>query len=99
MNCQKLKKMNVQDIKDRIQDELQNKEIDQLDNDLCSEDRHFRFVDGKVREGLCFWHLPVLSMDGLEISESFTSMCPTDTSPVCGFPEAARDRTDRSCYL
>jgi hypothetical protein len=60
-------------------------------NELCSEDRHFRFADGKVREGRCFWHL--LSMDGLEIS--YTAMCPTDECPVCECPKDELDRTDK----
>jgi hypothetical protein len=44
-------------------------------NELCSVDKHFRFADGKVRLGRCFWHL--LSMDGLEIAA--TTMCPAGT--------------------
>ena len=63
-------------------------------NDHCSEDRHFRFADGKVREGQCFWHL--LSMDGLEIS--YTAMCPTNDCPVCERPKDELDRTDKSYY-
>lgn len=64
-------------------------------NELCSVDNHFRFADGKVREGRCFWHL--LSMDGLEIS--YTSMCPTDDCPVCDCPKSELDRTDTTYEL
>lgn len=59
-------------------------------NELCSADKHFRFADGKVREGRCFWHL--LSMDGLEIAA--TTMCPTDECPVCECPKDELERTD-----
>lgn len=59
-------------------------------NELCSADKHFRFADGKVREGRCFWHL--LSMDGLEIAA--TTMCPTDDCPVCECPKDELERTD-----
>jgi len=59
-------------------------------NELCSVDKHFRFADGKVRLGRCFWHL--LSMDGLEIAA--TTMCHTDECPVCECPKDKLDRTD-----
>ena len=64
-------------------------------NELCSEDRYFRFADGKVREGRCFWHL--LSMDGLEIS--YTTMCPTDDCPACECPRSELQSTDTSYEL
>ena len=64
-------------------------------NELCSEDKYYRFADGKVREGRCFWHL--LSMDGLEIS--YTSMCPTDDCPVCECPRAELQSSDTSYEL
>ena len=59
-------------------------------NDLCSADKHFRFADGRVREGRCFWHL--LSMDGLEIAA--TTMCHTDECPVCECPKDELHRSD-----
>ena len=59
---------------------------------LCSEDKYFRFADGKVRLGLCSWHL--LSMDCLEIAA--TTMCSTDDCPVCEVPKDELDRTDHS---
>ena len=43
-------------------------------NELCSQDRYFRFADRKVRVGRCFWHM--LSMDGLEIAA--TTLCSAD---------------------
>jgi len=64
-------------------------------NQLCSEDNYFRFADGKVRLGRCFWHL--LSMDGLEIAA--TTMCSTDECPVCEVPKDELDRTDVSYPL
>ena len=70
--------------------------VDEI-NQLCSEDKHFRFADGKVRLGRCFWHL--LSMDCLEIAA--TTMCGTDDCPVCEVPkdELDSDRTDVSYPL
>ncbi len=68
--------------------------VDEI-NELCSEDKHFRFADGKVRLGRCFWHL--LSMDGLEIAA--TTMCGTDDCPVCEVPKDQLDRTDVSYPL
>ena len=59
-------------------------------NELCAEDKYFRFADKKVRQGRCFWHL--LSMDGLEIAA--TTMCNTDNCPVCECPKDELDRTD-----
>jgi hypothetical protein len=51
-------------------------------NELCSVDKHFRFADGKVRLGLCFWHL--LSMDWLELAASCRQPpCATQTSAQC----------------
>ena len=64
-------------------------------NQLCSEDKYFRFADGNVRVGRCFWHL--LSMDGLEIAAS--TMCSTDDCPVCECPKNELDRTDTSYPL
>ena len=64
-------------------------------NQLCSEDNYFRFADGKVRLGRCFWHL--LSMDGLEIAA--TTMCSTDECPVCEVPKDELDKTDVSYPL
>jgi hypothetical protein len=55
----------------------------------------FRFADGKVRLGRCFWHL--LSMDGLEIAA--TTMCSTDECPVCEVPKDELDKTDVSYPL
>jgi hypothetical protein len=52
--------------------------------------QEFRFAEGKVREGLCFWHL--LSTDGLEIS--YTAMCPADNCPVHECPKDQLDRTN-----
>ena len=59
-------------------------------NELCAEDKYFRFADKKVRQGRCFWHL--LSMDGLEIAA--TTTCNTDNCPVCECPKDELDRTD-----
>ena len=41
---------------------------DSSDFELCSVDRHFRFADGKVRLGRCFWHLlsPIRPKDELD---------------------------------
>jgi hypothetical protein len=64
-------------------------------SELCSEDRHFRFADGRVREGLCFWHH--LRMHGLEIS--YPIMCPTDDCPICECPKDTLDRTDTTYVL
>ena len=64
-------------------------------NKLCSADKYFRFADGRVREGRCFWHL--LSMDGLEIA--YSTMCPTDDCPVCECPGEELERTDVSYPL
>ena len=64
-------------------------------NYLCSEDKYFRFADGKVRLGLCFWHL--LSMDGLDIAA--TTMCSTCDCPVCECPKDELDRTNVSYPL
>ena len=64
-------------------------------NELCAEDKYFRFADKKVRQGRCFWHL--LSMDGLEIAA--TTMCSTNDCPVCECPKDELDRTDKSYPL
>ena len=59
-------------------------------NELCSQDRYFRFADRKVRVGRCFWHM--LSMDGLEIAA--TTLCSADECPVCECPKGELERTD-----
>ncbi len=64
-------------------------------NERCSEDRHSRFANGRVREGLCFSHL--LGMDGLEIAA--TSMCDTDQCLVCKCPKDELDRSHRTDFL
>ena len=66
-------------------------------NQLCSEDKHFRFSDGKIRLGWCFWHWHLLSMDGLEIA--VTTRCGTDDCPVCEVPKDELDKTDVSYPL
>ena len=68
--------------------------VDEI-NQICSEDKYFRFAEGKVRLGRCFWYL--LSMDGLEIAA--TTMCTTDYCPVCEDPKDELDRTDHLYQL
>ena len=68
-------------IMDHVNDEI---------NELCSEDRYFRFADGKVRLGRCFWHL--LGMGGLEFA--VTRMCSTHDCPMCEVPNNELDKTD-----
>ena len=53
VECQRYRRLDLYHRMDHVVDEI---------NELCSEDKYFRFADGKVRLGQCFWHL--LSMDG-----------------------------------